>query len=111
MRLAEVRRWASRRGVTARDFRNAYGGALLHSMSRMLQAVYRESGVTRLEQNARGGWSLEIGRAPVVTAPCSGPLPFKRIEIVALAWAEHAGVRRELRSIGTFLRALKACLE
>ncbi|HMK00621.1 MAG TPA: hypothetical protein VK552_14985, partial [Reyranella sp.] len=106
MQLDEVRRWARAHGVSALELRRAHDGALLHSISRLLQAIYRESRVTRLSQDRRGRWHLDIGRRFVVRAPATGPLPFRRLEIVGSPWIRGVGARRRLRSTGAFLRAL-----
>ena len=110
MQLDEVRRWARAHGVSALELRRAHDGALLHSISRLLQAIYRESRVTRLSQDRRGRWHLDIGRRFVVRAPATGPLPFRRLEIVGSPWVRGVGARRRLRSTGAFLRALGRCL-
>lgn len=64
MKLAEVRRWARRRGIAAARFRHVYEGALLHVTSRVVQAIYRESRLL-LPMPAR-------------------LLPFRRLEVTAL---------------------------
>lgn len=110
MELAEVRRWARRRGVSPSRFRRVYDGALLHAVSRLLQAIHRESRVARLSQDARGRWSLEIGRGPVLRAAVSGPLPFGRLETLALPWLMQRRKRRALRTADAFLAALRRCL-
>jgi len=68
MTLREVRRWARGRGVSASDFRQVHDGALLHVISRLLQAIHRESGIARLLQDARGRWYLDVGRGPILRA-------------------------------------------
>ena len=86
MKLQEVQQWASERGVSASDFREVYGGALLHVISRLFQAIHRESRITRLWQDARGRWYLDVGRGPILRAPASGPLPFRRVETLGFPW-------------------------
>ena len=110
MTLQEVRRWARGRGISASGFRRVHDGALLHSISRLLQAIYRESRVTRLSRDARGRWHLDVGRGRVLRAPASGPLPFRRIEIIGSPWLVGPGKRRRLRTAGAFLAALERCV-
>lgn len=94
MRLRDVRRWARARGIGPAQFRRVHDAALLHVISRVLQAIYRESGVARLSSDARGRWRLKVGRG--LSVPASGPLPFRRLEITVSRW----------RTAGGFLRAL-----
>jgi len=54
--------------VSASDFRQVHDGALLHVISRLLQAIHRESGIARLLQDARGRWYLDVGRGPILRA-------------------------------------------
>ncbi len=110
MTLNEVRRWAGERRVPASEFRQVYAGALLHSISRLLQAIHRESRVTRLSQDERGRWHLDIGKRTRLRAPVSGPLPFRRLETIASPWLIEAGKRRRLRTASAFLAALKRCV-
>jgi siderophore synthetase component len=110
MELGEVRRWARRRRISPSRFRQAHDGALLHAISRLLQAIHRESRVTRLSQDARGRWSLDIGRGPVLRAPVGGPLPYGRLETIALPWLVRRRKRRSLRTAEAFLAALRRCL-
>lgn len=110
MQLGEVRRWARRRGVSPSRLREAHDGALLHAISRLLQAIHRESRVTRLSQDGRGRWRLDIGRAPVLRVPVSGPLPFGGLETLARPWLIGARKHRPVRTVEAFLAALRACL-
>jgi siderophore synthetase component len=110
MKLQEVRRWASGRGVSASDFRQVYDGALLHVISRLFQAIHRENRLTRLSQDARGRWHLDVGRGPIVRAPASGPLPFRRVETVGTPWIVGPGRRHRVRTVEAFLAALRRCL-
>ena len=71
MQLDEVRRWAGGRGVSASEFRRVHDDALLHSISRLLQAIHRESRATRLSQDAQGRWHLDVGRRRMLRAPAS----------------------------------------
>jgi hypothetical protein len=104
MKLQEVRRWASGRGVSASDFRQVCNGALLHVISRLLQAIHRESGITRLSE------------APLVSGCRSGPhqaragAPFGRVETLSLPWIAGPGKRRRVRTVEAFLAALRPCL-
>jgi siderophore synthetase component len=91
MRLEQVRRWARGRGIAAARFRRVHQEALLHVASRMLQAIHRESGVTRLSEDGR---SLEIGRLKL---PASGPLPFGGLEVLKLPRGFLGLLRRALR--------------
>jgi siderophore synthetase component len=110
MDLGEVRRWARRRGISPSRFRQAHDGALLHAISRLLQAIHRESRVTRLWQDTRGRWNLDIGRGPVLRALVSGPLPFGRLETIAAPRLVVRRKRRALRTAEAFLWALRRCL-
>ncbi len=110
MKLQEVRRWASGRGVSASDFQQIYDGALLHVISRLFQAIHRESRITRLSQDARGRWYVDVGRGPILRAPASGPLPFRRIEILGSPWIVGPGNQHRVRTVETFLAALRRCL-
>ena len=91
MKLAQVRRWARGRGIAAAAFRRVHQAALLHVASRMLQAIHRESGITRLSEDGR---SLEIGRLKL---PASGPLPFRGLEVRAIPRGFLGKLRRALR--------------
>jgi siderophore synthetase component len=110
MKLKEVRQWARGRGVSASDFRQVYDGALLHVISRLFQAIHRESRITRLSQDAWGRWYLDVGRGPTLRAPTSGPLPFRRVETVGSPWIVGSGKRHRIRSVEGFLAALRRCL-
>lgn len=99
MTLDEVRRWARQRGIPAARLREVHDGALLHVVSRLFQAIYRESRAARLTRDARGRWWFELGS---IRAPASGPLPFRGLEIT--------GMPRALRSAPALLAALKRCL-
>ncbi len=110
MKLQDVRRWASVRGVCASDFRQVYDGALLHVISRLIQAIHRESRSTRLSQDAQGRWYLDVGQDPILRVPASGPLPFRRLETVGSPWIVGLGKRHRLRTVEAFLAALERCL-
>ena len=96
--------------MSAPDFRQVYGDALLHVISRLLQAIHRESRITRLSQDARGRWHLDVGRGPILRAPASEPLPFRRVEIVGSPWIVEPGRRQRIQTIQAFLVALTRCL-
>jgi siderophore synthetase component len=83
MKLAEVRRWARGQGIGAARVRRTYEAALLHVTSRVVQAIYRESGLL-LPMPAR-------------------LLPFRRLEVTALP----AGVRTVPSLLATLRRSLK----
>jgi siderophore synthetase component len=110
MKLKEVRQWARGRGVSASDFRHVYHGALLHVISRLFQAIHRESRITRLSQDARGRWYLDVGGGPILRAPTSGPLPFRRVETVGSPWIVGPGKPHRVRTVEAFLAALRRCL-
>jgi siderophore synthetase component len=110
MKLQEVRRWARGRGVSASEFREVYDGALLHVISRLFQALHRESRITRLSQDTRGRWYLEVGSGPLLRAPISGPLPFRRVETVGSPWIVWSGKKHRVRTVDAFLAALRRCL-
>lgn len=110
MNLQDVRRWASRRGVSAPDFRQVYRDALLHVISRLVQAIHRESRITRHWQDARGTWYLDLGRESILRAPASEPLPFRRIEILGGPWIVEPGRRQVIQTMQAFLAALTRCL-
>ena len=105
-----MRRWANESGVSASDFRKIYDDALLHVVSRLLQAIHRESGITRLSQDARGRWYFDVGQGPILRAPTSEPLPFRRVETLGSPWIVGPGKRHRLRTVKAFLLALERCL-
>lgn len=110
MKLQDVRLWASGRGFSASDFRQVHDGALLHVISRLFQAIHRESRITRLWQDSRGRWHLDVGRGPILRVPASGPLPFRRVETIGSPWIVGQGKRRRIDTVGAFLGALRRCL-
>src|SRR4051794_17191494 len=111
--LRAVRQWASGRGIGPARFARAYDAAFLIAVSRLLQAVFRESHARHaaLLQNDDGQWLLDLGREPVLRAPVSGPLPFRRLELTDFPWKIIAGRRRVLTSTRDFLNALRSCLK
>jgi hypothetical protein len=64
-----------------------------------------------LRQGGAGQWFLDLGREPMLRAPVSGPLPFRRLELTGFPWTIVAGRRRLVRSARAFLNALLPCLE
>jgi siderophore synthetase component len=64
-----------------------------------------------LWQSDGGQWFLDLGRDPMLRAPVSGPLPFRRLELTGFPWKIIAGRRRLLRSTRAFLNALRPCVE
>jgi siderophore synthetase component len=110
--LRAVRRWAGERRIGALRFTQAYEAAFLVAVSRLLQAIFRESHAphAKLWQNDAGQWFLDLGREPMLRAPVSGPLPFRRLEMAGYPWKIVAGRRRRLRSTRAFLNALALCL-
>ena len=64
-----------------------------------------------LWQSDAGRWFLDLGREPMLRAPVSGPLPFRRLELTGFPWTIVAGRRRLLRNTRAFLNALRPCLE
>ena len=76
-------------------------------------AIFREGHAphARLWQSDAGQWFLDLGREPMLRAPVSGPLPFRRLELTGFPWKIVAGRRRLLRSTRAFLNALRPCVE
>jgi siderophore synthetase component len=108
-----VRRWAGERRIGRARYARACEAAFLVAVSRLLQGIYREDLAPRtaLRQDDSGRWFLDLGREPMLRAPVSGPLPFKRLELTGFPWTIVAGRRRLLRSSRAFLNALRPCLE
>lgn len=113
MTLGDVRRWAAERRISSARFTRAYEAAFLVAVSRLLQGIYRErlAPHATLRQGGAGRWFLELGREPMLRAPVSGPLPFRRLELTGLPWSIVAGRRRLLRGTRAFLNTLRPCLE
>jgi len=111
--LRVVRRWAGERGIGAALLARAYEAAFLVSVSRLLQSIFREGHAphARLWQSDGGQWFLDVGREPMLRAPVSGPLPFRRLELAGFPLKIVAGRRRLLRTTGAFLKALRSCVE
>lgn len=111
--LRAVRQWAGERGLGSEQLTRAYKTALIVAVSRLLQAIFREGHAPHaaLWHSDSGQWYLDLGREPMLRAPVSGPLPFRRLELTGLPWRIVAGRRRLLRSVGAFVNALRPCLE
>jgi siderophore synthetase component len=111
--LRDVRQWAGKRRIGRTRLARAYEAAFLVAVSRLLQGIYREGHAPHgaLWQNDAGRWFLDLGREPMLRAPVSGPLPFRRLELTGFPWTIVAGRRRLLRSTPAFLNALRPCLE
>src|SRR6516225_9444368 len=110
--LRAVRQWARQRRIGQARLTHAHEAAYLVAVSRLLQSIFRERHArhARLWQSDAGQWFLDLGREPMLRAPVSGPLPFRRIELTAFPWKIVAGRRRLLRSTRAFLHALRPCL-
>src|SRR5207245_3258327 len=111
--LRAVRRWARQRRISRARLNQTYETAFLVAVSRLLQTIFREEHAphTRLWQSDAGQWFLDLGREPMLRAPVSGPLPFRRLELTGFPWTIVAGRRRLLRNTRAFLNALRPCLE
>jgi siderophore synthetase component len=111
--LRAVRQWARERRIGWRRFTLTYETAFLVAVSRLLQSIFREGHAphARLWQSDAGQWFLDLGREPMLRAPVSGPLPFRRLEVTGFPWKIVAGRRRLLRSTRAFLNALRPCLK
>jgi siderophore synthetase component len=107
--LAEVRRWARAQRISRAAFAQVHDDALLLAVSRLLQSIHREGYLpaSALRKGAAGRWSLDVGRAPMLKAPVSGPLPFRRLELTGPPWTIHGGRRRIIRTPRAFMRALR----
>jgi hypothetical protein len=110
--LRAVRQWARERRITSTQLRRTYEAAFLVAVSRLLQSIVREGHAphARLWQRGDGPWFLDLGREPMLRAPVSGPLPFRRLELTGFPWQIVAGRRRLLRSTRAFLNALRRAL-
>jgi siderophore synthetase component len=107
-----VKRWAGTQRISPAAFARVHDDALLLAVSRLLQSIHREGYIpaSALRRDVRGRWSLDIGRAPMLRAPVSGPLPFRRLELVGPPWTMLGGRRRIIRTPRAFLRALRRSL-
>ena len=110
--LRAVRQWARERRIGRARLTHAYQAAFLVAVSRLLQAIFRERHAphARLWQSDARQWFLDLGREPMLRAPVSGPLPFRRLELTGFPWKIVAGRRRLLRSTRAFLNALRPCV-
>jgi siderophore synthetase component len=111
--LRDVRAWAAARRIGRARLARAYHAAFLVAVSRLLQAIHRE-GIARhaaLWRSDGGRWFLDVGREPMLRAPVSGPLPFRRLELTGLPWTIVSGRRRLIRTTGRFLDCLRACVQ
>src|SRR5262245_9088615 len=110
--LRAVRQWADERRIGRSQFSHAYHAAFLVSVSRLLQSIFRERHAPHaaLWQGNAEAWFLDLGREPILRAPVSGPLPFRRLELTGFPCKIVAGRKRLLRSPGAFLNALRLCL-
>jgi siderophore synthetase component len=111
--LRAVRQWARERRIGWRRFTLTYEAAFLVAVSRLLQSIFREGHAphARLWQSDAGQWFLDLGREPMLRAPVSGLLPFRRLEVTGFPLKIVAGRRRLLRSTRAFLNALRPCLK
>jgi siderophore synthetase component len=108
-----VRQWAGERGIGRERLARACEAAFVVAVSRLLQAIFREGHAPHaaLWESDAGQWFLDLGREPMLRAPVSGPLPFRRLELTGLPWKIVAGRRRLLRGTRAFLNALRPCVE
>lgn len=111
--LRAVRQWAGERRIGRARLARAHDAAFLVAASRLLQGVFREGHAPNaaMWQDDAGQWFLDLGREPMLRAPVSGPLPFRRLELTGFPFKIAAGKRRLLRSPRAFLRALRPCVE
>ena len=110
--LAQVRQWARAQRISRAAFAQVHDDALLLAVSRLLQSIHREGYIpaSTLRKDVTGRWSLDVGRAPMLRAPVSGPLPFRRLELMGPPWTFHSGRRHIIRTPRAFLRALRRSL-
>lgn len=111
--LQAVKRWAGERRIGSARLTRACQAAFLIAVSRLLQSIFREGHAPHatLWQTDAGRWFLDLGREPMLRAPVSGPLPFRRLELTGFPWKIVAGRRRLLRSPRAFLNTLRPCVE
>src|ERR1700730_597809 len=113
MTLRAVRQWARERRIGRARVTHAYEVAFLVAVSRLLQSISREGHAShaRMWQSDAGQWFLDLGREPMLRAPVSGLLPFRRLELTGFPSKIVAGRRHLLRSTRAFLNALRPCVE
>src|SRR5258708_1954021 len=94
--LRAVRQWAGERRISRARLTQAYEAAFLVAVSRLLQAIFREGHALHAElwRSDTGQWFLDLGREPILRAPVSGPLPFRRLELTGFPLKIVAGRRR-----------------
>ena len=109
--LRGVRNWARAQGFTRRELRSVERAALLHVVSRLFQAIYRESKAGRHWQDSQKCWHLDVGHASILRVRTSGPLPFRRLEVVSLPRLVDPARASPLRSVRRLATALAACLQ
>ncbi len=111
--LRAVRHWAGERRIGQARLTQAYEAAFLVAVSRLLQAIFREGHALHAElwRSDTGQWFLDLGREPILRAPVSGPLPFRRLELTGFPLKIVAGRRRQLRTTRAFLNTLRPCVE
>jgi len=113
MTLRAVRQWAVERRIGGARLARTCEAAFFVAVSRLLQSIFREGHAphARLWHNDAGKWFLDLGRDPILRAPVSGPLPFRRLELTGFPWKIAASRRRLLRGTRAFLNALCPCIE
>jgi siderophore synthetase component len=113
MTLHAVRQWAGERRIGGARLAHAYEAAYFVAVSRLLQGIFREGHAPHaaLWRSEAGQWFLDLGREPMLRAPVSGPLPFRRLDLTGFPLKIVAGRRRVLRTTRSFLNALRPCVE
>jgi len=111
--LRAVSQWAGERRISRGLLTRAYEAAFLVAVSRLLQSIFREGHAphARLWQSDAGQWFLDLGDEPMLRAPVSGPLPFRRLELSGFPLTIVAGRRRVLHTTRAFLNGLRPCVE
>jgi siderophore synthetase component len=108
--LNAVRRWAIRDGITRSKFLESYRRSYCLSVSRLVQALYREHLCEmRIVEHASLGTCMTLGSPASLLVPIV-PLPFVRMEV--RVWPPCYRQRgTPLRWSGTFLRELRGLLK
>ena len=111
--LRAVRQWARERRIGRARFNHACEAEFLVAVSRLLQSIFREGHAphARLWQSDAGHWFLDLGREPMLRAPVTGLLPFRRFDLTGFPSRIVAGRGRLLRNSRAFLNALRPCVE